>query len=175
MRTSLSVIATLWIAGPALGQSADERAMMVEGWARGEWQDIYTASRESREAAWITPPAEQLPWTAWRVKAHSGFVVEGTTAFGDVWYAEFLEGTYRDFDGFDGEERVNAMDLDIVDYSVHAADEWHLIYRRSQPENYFSELRVMGDLFMWSNYFEDEDGRKWRDLISISKLVSANE
>ncbi|MEO1324155.1 MAG: hypothetical protein AAFV59_14230 [Pseudomonadota bacterium] len=174
MRFFVSFIWLSMLACPAMAQSAEERAMMVDGWARGEWRSIYTAGKNPETGEWMMAP-EVFPWSSWTVESHSDFVVKGDTALGETWHVEFLEGTYRDFDVYENGEQIGIVDDNIVDYVVHAIDDWYLVKQNDGTPAQFSELRVMGDIFIWTNYFVGEDGNRTRSMVSVNQLVSNDE
>jgi hypothetical protein len=165
----------LFFATSALAQTDAERAMVAEGWGRGVWQNVHTIFYDPEAGEWMNPPPGEFPWENWTVKVHSPFTLELSDAFGRVTYVELLEGTYRDIDGFDGDERVNQIDHEIREFEIYAADDWRLVYAYAGVEGQVAELRVLHDVFTWSNYRIEEDGERRQTMWSIHRLTDDGE
>ncbi len=177
IRFGLLLFALLLLAVPALAQTEAERAMVVEGWGRGDWQDLYTMAYDPAADAWTNPPPGRFPWEKWTVTVHSPFILELTNAFGHVSYVEILEGIYRDIDGVDGDKRSNPIDHEIQEFEIHSPDDWRLVYAYAGigEDGQFAELRVLHDTFTWSNYRIDENGQRRQTMMSLHRLVGDGE
>lgn len=183
MRTMLVWIApllSLCACGSMGAQStADDVAlqMVVSGWSLGSWAEIHNSAWNEETGAW-EDWSEGSPWSRWDVKAIEPDVIELTRADGVRQRIGFRDGTYRDYgsvgeDGTVGEPVV----IPIVEAFIRAPNEWQLLLQWPDPPQgqgdllEFSELKMAGDIFYWSNWTGTSLEQRRRTNMSISRIA----
>jgi hypothetical protein len=177
MRTRLLAAALLLPLGGAAGAQTNEAlAQVVDGWARGRCDALTQLAENPQTGAWVNTTS--TPYTTWSIRKVGPQTIEYTMAGGLARRITLADGTYRDhatdstlaFDPL-------ATEWSILEHGITAPDNWRLFMRHppvpGEPEGNrtYSELIVAGDVFVWTNWSEENGGPRQRVMYYVCKFT----
>lgn len=178
MRGSVSAFVALLIvhAAPLVAQSDAALQQIAEGWASGECNLLTHVEMNPETGNWQT--REDSPWSTWTIRRAGPTSVEYTMSDGTIRRVEFADGVYRDRAAEDADEPPNeSEEWAIVEHGIHGPENWRILLRPPLPPEapsvprYYSEVIMAGDVYVWTNWIEDEDGVRRRTMYSACKFA----
>lgn len=173
---SLGFATLLAFGAPVSAQSPEALSMVAEGWGRGQCNALTHVMRNPDTGEWST--VDQTPYSTWTIRQVGPQSVEYTMAGGLTRRVDLEDGMYRDRSP-DVAPSADFLkeDWTIVEHGINAPDNWRLLMdpgpAPGQPEGLktYSEMIVAGDVFIWTNWSEENGGPRVRDMYSICKFV----
>jgi hypothetical protein len=177
MRLRLLAIAAFCASAmPVSAQSDEDLAKVAEGWGRGRCDALTQVAINPQSGEWTT--LEQTPYTTWTIRKIGPQSVEYTMAGGLKRRVDLADGMYRDR-APDPAPAVDMMKQDwtIIEHGILAPDNWRLLMDTGSapgdPEGLksFSEMIMAGDVFVWTNWMEENGGPRRRVMYAVCKYV----
>jgi hypothetical protein len=169
-----TLAAAFFFATPLTAQSSEALQQMAEGWGRGVWTELRTLGLNPETGRF--EPAEDSPYARWEVRVVAPGTIRYTTAHGDRREVQFLDGLYREGDVLADGSVAHFDEAQIVEHTIHGRENWRLLILWPAPpgsrpeERASSEIEVVGDLFIWTQWRGPLEGERTREVYSISQL-----
>ena len=164
----------LILATPVGAQSDEALQQVAEGWGRGVWTELRTLGLNPETGQFESPEAS--PYARWEVRVVAPATVRYTTAHGETREVQFQDGLYREGDVLPDGAVDHFDEARILGHGIHGPENWRLLILwpptpGSPPEQRaFSEIVMVGDLFIWTQWHGPLDGERTRIVHSVSQL-----
>jgi hypothetical protein len=169
-----TLAAVLLFAMPVAAQSDEALRQVAEGWGRGVWTELRTLGLNPQTGQF--EPPEASPYARWEVTVVAPSTVRYTTAQGEKREVQLVDGLYREGDVLPDGTVGHFDEARIVEHGIHGPENWRLLILwpsdpGSLPEQRVSsEIVMVGDLFIWTQWHGPLEGDRTRIVYSVSRL-----
>lgn len=161
MRSLLLVLLTILMA-PSLVTAQSNAALeqLTDGFGRGACEPLTHQGLNPETRDWMS--IDPSPWTGWTIKKIGPRTLEYLRPGDGTRLMEFEPGVYRDRAP---DSMEDTEEWTIVEHGIHAPDNWRLLIKPPEFDDaatVYSEMIIVGDIFIWTNWAEQPDGPRIR-------------
>lgn len=156
----LAFVAVVVAVVPAAAQSNAALEQVTDGFGRGRCDPLTHQYLDPETRVWKN--LDPSPWTGWTVEKIGPRTLRYDRPGDESRLMEFETGVYRDR-APDSMER--AEEWTIVEHGIHGPDNWRILMTPPEFDDaapHYSEIVIAGDVFIWTNWAEEEDGSRIR-------------